>query len=205
MNQDFFPRRNAEATLWATNFKTQIATLGLIVGQTAAQNTASQVNCTKIVDAINDVETKKAALASAISAKEAIVKTQLALLRADIKHFKTHAAYTASIGDALGVVGENVGVEMNTFKPNISAALFGNIVRIKFTKNGIEGVNIYHRKKGGLTWNFLARDTKSPYDDHIVLAIASVPEHWEYKAFGVIDDNEIDNLINQKMIEVKVK
>ena len=44
---------------------------------------------------------------------------------------------------------------------------------------------------GESTWHFLARDTKSPYDDHIILAVANQPEHWEYRAFGVVDDNEI--------------
>jgi hypothetical protein len=37
----------------------------------------------------------------------------------------------------------------------------------------------------------LARDSKSPYDDDIILAVVNLPEHWEYKAFGVINDDEI--------------
>lgn len=64
-------------------------------------------------------------------------------------------------------------------------------MRIKFSKSSTDGVNLYHRRKGQAEWSFLARDTKSPYDDHIVLSIANQPEHWEYRAYGVIDDEEI--------------
>jgi len=68
---------------------------------------------------------------------------------------------------------------------------FPHIFCIKFTKKGVDGININHRKKGSLTWKFLARDTKSPYDDYIELAVAGQPEHWEYQAFDVFDDEEI--------------
>ena len=65
------------------------------------------------------------------------------------------------------------------------------VVRIKFKKLGVDGINLYHRKKGTTSWLFLARATKNPFDDQIVLATAGQPEHWEYRAFGVIDDAEI--------------
>ncbi|MGL2963602.1 hypothetical protein ACSVH2_07255 [Flavobacterium sp. RSB2_4_14] len=37
----------------------------------------------------------------------------------------------------------------------------------------------------------LTRATKSPYDFHPVLTEPNKPEHWEFRAFGVINDIEI--------------
>ena len=78
-----------------------------------------------------------------------------------------------------------------SYKAILTAEMFAGFVRLKFKKAGTDGVNIYHRKKRDATWHFLARDTKSPYDDHIVLVTPGQPEHWEYRAYGVIDDSEI--------------
>jgi hypothetical protein len=81
--------------------------------------------------------------------------------------------------------------DSENYKASITASIVAGCVRIKFVKNGVDGINIYNRPKGTAVWKFLARDTKSPYDDHIELATAGQPEHWEYRAFGVIDDAEI--------------
>ena len=43
---------------------------------------------------------------------------------------------------------------------------------------------------GATAWTFLARDTKSPYDDFSPLEKPGVPENWEYQAVGVLGDDE---------------
>ena len=77
------------------------------------------------------------------------------------------------------------------YKPVLAVSVEGNLVRIRFKKLGADNVNIYHRLKGSAAWLFLARYTHSPYDDHIVLTNAGVPEHREYIAYGVKNDAEI--------------
>lgn len=161
------------------------------MGLSAAQITAEQNYCTAMIAAINDVEAKKTALNAAVQAKELALQTQIGALRTEISRFKTAAAYTEAIGRDLGVVGNAIPFDAAAYKAVISAELYGGAVRIKFKKNGVDGVNIYHRHKGESQWLFLARDTKSPYDDHIVLQTPGQPEHWEYRAFGVLDDAEI--------------
>jgi hypothetical protein len=191
MNQDFFPNREADASIWLTNFKNQIPTQGLLVGQTAAQNTTDVNYCQRMIDGIADVATKTAALTAAVKAKDTAFATNLPLLRADIARMKTNSAYTPAIGGVLGIIGTKTEFDTQNYKCKFTAEPFGGFIRIKFLKAGVDGVNIYHRQKGQLTWNFLARDTKSPYDDHIVLQAPSNPEHWEYQLFGVIDDAQI--------------
>ena len=109
----------------------------------------------------------------------------------EIARHKLANGYTQAIGEELGVIGTHLDFDPTTYKAKITAEIFAGFVRIKFIKKGTDGINLYHRKKGEATWIFLARDTKSPYDDHITLETPNQPEHWEYRAFGIIDDAEI--------------
>jgi hypothetical protein len=56
---------------------------------------------------------------------------------------------------------------------------------------GVDGVNIYRRKRGEVIWQLVTRSTRSPYEHRIQLENPAQPEHWEYRAFGVIKDVEI--------------
>ncbi len=189
--KDYFPRSNAEQVTWLTNFSSKIAISGASLGLTATEISELQTNCSSLITAINTVETLKTSLKSATAAKEIAVQTEAGNIRTNVARFKTAASYTPTIGQDLGVVGTSTALDFATYKAKLTVENFAGYVRLKFTKKGTDGVNIYHRKMGESTWHFLARDTKSPYDDHIVLAVANQPEHWEYRAFGVVDDNEI--------------
>jgi len=191
MSQGYYPSSNAGAIVWLTNYKTQIAVQGPIVGLTAAQVTAEQTSVQKIIDGINDIEAKKQALAGSVGAFKTIETNFLLPLKTEIARYKTSATYTPAIGQILGVVGTTTGVDTANYKCKFTAEHFGGFIRIKFVKAGVDGVNIYHRQKGQIDWTFLARDTKSPYDDHITLQTPGQPEHREYQLFGVIDDAEI--------------
>lgn len=190
MAGSYFPGVDPLLAAWLNNYKTKIGTYGSIVGLTNDEIMAEQTYCGELLTALTEVELKKTALKAAVSAKAAAIETKGGALRTEIGRFKKHPGYTEAIGKELGVVGVVTAFDAATFKAKITAELFGGAVRIKFVKNGVEGINIYHRKKGSTNWLFLARDTKSPYDDHITLTNAQ-PEHWEYRAFGVLNDAEI--------------
>ena len=64
-------------------------------------------------------------------------------------------------------------------------------IKVSFTKKGVDALAIYSRLRGTATWNQLAVDTTSPYDDTSALAVAGVPEAREYMARGVLADEEI--------------
>lgn len=191
MANDYIPRPESEQAIWAVNFKTNLVTQGAAVGLTAAQITALGNSATNIVTAINNAETKKTAFNEALAQKETVKKNEFKVLRENVAKIKTSPGYTEAIGKSLGIVGTTTGFDSDNYKATITASIVAGCVRIKFAKNGVDGINIYHRPKGTAVWKFLARDTKSPYDDHIELATAGQPEHWEYRAFGVIDDAEI--------------
>jgi hypothetical protein len=55
-----------------------------------------------------------------------------------------------------------------------------------------EGVVAYWRKHGETVWKSASRDTSSRYDGYTALALASTPEVREYYAYGVHNDEQID-------------
>ncbi|WP_310558880.1 hypothetical protein [Flavobacterium sp.] len=191
MVQDFIPRSEGELAIWLGNYGTNSAIQGPAVGLTPAQIAAGVTSCNNIVTALSNVENKRTALNEALAHKETVKNTELQAIRSTAAKIKTNSGYTDAIGKSLGIIGTDTAMDLAAYKPLIFAEQFGGFVRIKFTKKGVEGINIYHRKKGEPLWKFLARDTKSPYDDHIALGLEGQPEHWEYRAFGVMDDAEI--------------
>ncbi len=188
---DYIPRKDADLIMWAQNYKTKIPTVGATLGLTAAEISTELNLCDALINSINNVQTAKAAAASAIKLKDEAIQKSGGELRTLIGRHKKSVAYTAPIGEELKIVSNATSFDISSYKAKILAELFAGFVRIKFSKLGADGINLYHRKKGESNWRFLARDTKSPYDDHIVLATANQPEHWEYRAYGVINDDEI--------------
>lgn len=191
MNQSYLQTKDSELLAWLNNYKTKITTHATTLGVSAALLTQEKAWCDAMIAAINLIETKKQELKSAVAGKETAMQTQVGALRIEIARHKLSSGYTAAIGQDMGIVGIHIEFDAATYKAKITAELFGGFVRIKFVKRGVDGINLYHRKKGTPDWLFLARDTKSPYDDHIVLETPNQPEHWEYRAFGVLDDAEI--------------
>ena len=191
MNQSYLPNKDSDLLAWLNNYKTKITTHATVLGVNAAQLAQEKAWCDAMINAINLIETKKQELKSAVAGKNTALQTQIGALRIEIARHKLSTGYTAAIGQDLGVISIHTDFDAATYKAKITAEIFGGFVRIKFVKRGTDGINLYHRKKGEAEWIFLARDTKSPYDDHIVLETPNQPEHWEYRAYGIVDDAEI--------------
>jgi hypothetical protein len=151
-----------------------------------AEITALSTAFSNLSVAINNVEAAKAALKNAVETKNAGEESNLTLLRKANNKMKTNDAYTDAIGEDMGIKGSSQDVDREAAKPTFSGKAFPRYVRLKFTKNGLDGVNIYSR----LNWNFLARDTNSPYDDHKAPANGA-PETREYMCIGVMEDTEV--------------
>lgn len=188
---DYIPPSDGELIVWLTNYQTKIITHGPTCGLTPAQVTALTTACNNLTGFIAAVEAAKAALKTAVETKDASKDTDLGAIRAANNQLKTNPNYTDAIGDDLGIKSSVSAMDEATVKPKFSGDAFPGYIRLKFTKKGLDGVNIYTRLKGQNTWSFLARDTNSPYDDHRPLSQAGVPETREYMCIGVISDTEV--------------
>lgn len=59
-----------------------------------------------------------------------------------------------AIGEDMGIKTESQDLDHEAAKPKFSGEAFSGFVRLKFTKNGLNGVNIYSRLKGSLAGPF---------------------------------------------------
>ena len=112
--------------------------------------------------------------------------------RALARRIKAHPAYTAALGNLLGIVGPEDTTDLTVLAPVISGAdRTGGVVQVDFGKLTSDGVNLYSKRDGDADFVFLARDTATPYIDNRPLLTAGKPEIREYKAMFVLSDEEI--------------
>jgi len=161
------------------------------LGLSPLDGTAITTQCDAVIDSVTAVEAAKATAKNVVATKDNQKKTSLPLTRNLMKRGKTAATYTQAIGEDLQIIGDEDGGDISTFKPELKAALFPGYVRLSFTKKMVDGVNIYWRLKGQATWQLMARDTVSPYDDTRLLATPGQAETREYLAIGVLEDAEV--------------
>ncbi|WP_291131370.1 hypothetical protein [Flavobacterium sp. UBA7682] len=191
MKNPFFPRSKSVLAIWATNYQEKIAIHATALGLTPAEVTAEIALCQSIIDAINAANTQKNLYKAALETRDTTINTQGGELRFEIARHKMASGYNTTIGQDLGIIGADSVFDPTTFKPVIRGELSGGKVLIRFKKTNTDGINIYRRQKGTSTFTFLSRATKSPFEYQPVLSEPNKPEHWEYRAFGVIDDVEI--------------
>lgn len=191
MHVSYFPVSDALLALWCKNYREQIVLNATELGMTPDEVSKEVEICDKIITKIDAIETKKAQLNSAFKSKELTVKNEGGKLRKAIANHKTVSGYTQAIGEDLGVIGSSNEFNPNEYKAEIFVKLYGGNIRIRFLKRGVDGINLYKRAKGQTQWVLVSRVTKSPLLYHPVLAQPNVPEHIEFRAYGVINDLEI--------------
>ena len=187
---DYIPSKDSEKTGWNNNLSTKIVTEGPALGLSAAEVTQVQTICTANNAAIKASDDAQTAAKAAKAAKDTQLKTGNKALRQLVKKMKTNNAYSTTKGQALQIIGEDPAIDYSTYQPIIKAVVMPGRVRIDFVKEGLDGVNIYARLKGGSSWTKLAYDSYSPYEDTRPIAVINQPEHREYMAIGVIHDEE---------------
>lgn len=190
MPKESIPTNNAQLSLWAHNYKIQIGTIGPALSLSIDDIRRQQDYCDTIISTIANGDVQNKASIAANKSVE-LLKVDLLGLRQDIAHLKTNKLMTDDMKELLDIAPVADVLDSTNYKGSLTVEIFGGVVRLKFTKRGADGVNIYHRKKGETQWAFLGRFTKSPYDDHITLTTPGQPEHWEYRSLGVVDDKEI--------------
>ncbi len=191
---DFVPQDQDDLLQWLTNLLTTVDTHGPTLGETAAEITAFKAEIQLVINALLAITAARNALAGAVSNFKTVKQAKLSKtgpIRTKINKWKAGGLMTPTIEQEMDIVGTADAFDENTYKAAITAEVHAGFVRIKFQKRGVDGLNIYVRLKGQTTWTKLTYDTNTPYDDHAPLAVAGTPEVREYRAIGVIKDNEI--------------
>lgn len=188
---DFVPTSNDALVTWLVNLRTKIALYAAQLGLTAAQVTAMQALCDQLVTAIQLVDQKKADLAAVIAARTTLAGTTIPALRLAAAQWRKLPAVTPAIIAELKIASTTTPFDPDAFKATLTADVFPGFVRFKFVKDQTDGILLNCRLKGQMAWNFVSRDTNSPYEDHTPVATPGVAEQREYQAQGILNDAPI--------------
>lgn len=188
---DYVPTTDGALRPWLANLKTNVSTLVTQLEITPARLAKITGWCDSLLAAMDASDQAKTAWLTASQAKQTQMDTSLTGLRGEVAKWKVADGMTDAIAAELQIVGGGAPFNPETYQAQITVQAFSGYVRIKFTKSGADGINLYMRLKGTTGWKFISRDTNSPYDDHTPLAVAGQSEVREYQAFGIWGDDQI--------------
>lgn len=194
MSKDYIPSGNPQKLLWAKNFAGKLPENKAALGLTDDQVKEAVDEAASVVSAIEDSDSAQATAHEKVNKDNAVISTKIKSLRSKIQNYKTVTGYTNGIGEALQIIGSDTPFDPTTYQPKVEAQTFPGHVTLKFTKKGVDGVNVYERLKGDATWTKLSFDSHSPYVDNRPLAQPAVPEAREYMCIGVIHDAEVGQM-----------
>lgn len=191
MKKNFFPAKDAALLVWSSNYKGKISlfTTEFVMGQQEVDD--EEADCDLIVEAIKKANDQRNALRAANENKKAVIEAAGGRLKAAIGRHKKAVLYTDAIGRELELIGSGTEFNPEEYKPVFTAITAGGDVVVKFKKLGVQGINLYKRQKGKETWELISRATRSPYVFQPKLEETTKPEQWEFRAYGVIKDDEI--------------
>ncbi len=107
------------------------------------------------------------------------------------QRIKNQPGYTDSIGQALQLVGADQNIDVTTVKPVFTAALDAGQVTIGWTKQGMDGMEIWVDRGDGKGFVFLAVDTVPDYTDTADMPPAGQSALWKYKAIYLQGDDRV--------------
>jgi hypothetical protein len=189
--QDFIPDSDADMLVWHANFKTQVAAVAGTFGLSSDEVAAIAANDAALTADVNEAETARNVAQQKSQSKRATRNRVEGEARSLARRFKTHPAYSESLGAQLGIEGPEDSADLSQEQPTLQAQVGpGAQVTISCNKSVSDGVNIYSRRSGESGFAFLARDTNSPYVDARPKA-SNAPETREYQAVYVLRDEEI--------------
>lgn len=189
--QDYIPRSDAEFALWHDTFRIAAASVGATLGLAAADLTAINTDNATWHAKISAAENAAATAQQTARDKQAARRVIEQNVRALARRMKSSPAYTAALGEKLGIIGAEARADLSNGKPTLKAkALPRGVVEIGFQKSQSDGVNLYGQRGEETGFTFLARDTQSPYVDNRPLLVAGKPEVRQYKAVYVVSDAE---------------
>ena len=197
---DFVPTQQEELATWSDRMAKKAKVVASQLGLPEEDVTQLAECSANINVAVKDTMVAKGTANSVVAQKRLVIETNVKIIRRIAQSIKANKNYTEAIGEALGIIGSDENVNRDEIKPELTAHVSTDHVRLSFSKKGIDGVHIFSRRKEDATWQLLGTDYFSPYTDHRPLAVAGTPETREYMCRGIIHDEEVG--VNSDIVSV---
>jgi hypothetical protein len=189
---DYVPNKRDARYLWYKNLSANVVAEAVKFGGVAGDATAIKALADGIIAKYDATNTAQAAVDAARLLEGGTEDAGLVQIRAKVRNWKTLTNYPTSGSEAvLQLKGADSPFDPASYKPVIKVKTVTGGVQVAFTKKGVDGVAIYLRVVGAITWRKVGMDTESPFTDTTPLAVANVPENREYMGRGVLHDEEI--------------
>jgi len=191
MATDYIPSSYKNLNDWLQKQLDQLPAAADTLGISADEQAEYLASVNALHGAVSKVVNLQDQLDSLTADLEALKTTHLPVLRQGVKRAKTHAGFTPGLGQQLSWVRTGNGNDPDSSQPVINLTAQPGKVRADGRKPGFEAVNLYFRRQGETNWRLVAiRKRKFPIYDETPLAVAGTPEVREYRAIGVVDDEE---------------
>ena len=213
-NTDYLPKTDSDLLVWFNNFRSKFGVYGLTLGFNAADVTGLNDDYNMLAFVTNAAEAIRNESQARTSYKNVLRDGPLGTvqptlptipplpvpatvvapgiiprLRNMVQRLKTHAGYTESIGNDLGIIATAPSAPAPGSKPTANlTAEPGSAVRIDWVKGGFDRVLVESQRGGEAVWTSLGTDSRSPYTDTRDPLQPGVPEVRRYRLRYVKDD-----------------
>ena len=163
---DFFPKALGDFVKWVTlqapKRRDHAKTLGYSDDYLTQHDTADEDVLTKIAAADTAMSKARAAVAE----RDKTLEAYEAATRTEVARAKLHPAYTEAIGQDLQWISTTPALHRDSLKPTLRQRPSAEGIRLDWSKDGQDGVEVYRRPAGTAEWGrSLAFDSRSPYID----------------------------------------
>lgn len=187
----FFPSAIADRRKWFLNYKAKIDTYGMAMGYSTQQINDMKTCCDKAIAAIDAADAAKIAAKEMNKKQNEVIAENFGTLRKPINHIKSHDDYTESIGEALGVIGSEIEIDLENVQTKLKATKKFNGVELKFTLKNCDGGNIYSKRKDEKDFSLLKFVTHPQAMDMRPNLDPNMPEERQYLVVLVVSDEEV--------------
>ena len=104
---------------------------------------------------------------------------------------KAAPAYTEAIGEDLGIVGDEMSIDIPNLKPVLKSRLDAGRPLIIWPKGPADSIDIYVDRKDGMGFVYLANDSQPDYLDTFPVPAGVTTAVWDYKAIYKIGDDQV--------------
>jgi hypothetical protein len=108
-----------------------------------------------------------------------------------VARIKKHPGCTDAIAQDLGIIGAMQTFDPGSMKPVLDLELQAGHPNVGWTKQGMDGIEIWVDRGDGKGFCFLAIDTIPDYLDTAPLPAAGTSAVWKYKAIYRLNDEQV--------------
>lgn len=188
---DYIPKRYGDIATWLQNLAVKLPDQAKTLNLTPAQVKEALAQIDELTGSIAKNEQKRAEYQAAVRTTQSLKRKYLPALRKLVKVIKVQPGYQDSVGADLAISVSGRSSSSADVQPVLRVEALTDGVRLKFTKGKTDGVNVYGRLAGEVSWTFLGRDNRSPYFDRRPLRQLGTPEVREYQVRAVRHDEEL--------------